>query len=324
MRIRAILALFCLGTGTLTGQQSDPVVMTFAGDLNLADNVEHYVGGRTDYVFERWKPGNHADIFMVNLENPVTTETTKVEKKYNFKMDPLYLKTLVDGGVTLVNCANNHVFDYGTGGIDDTMRYLDSLGILRVGVGHTLAEARKPVIIERKGRRIGFLGYFGDGDFAATSRRPGFAPRRSRDIVEDVKRLRSSVDFVVVNFHWGTERAAKPDEWQRTLAHRVIDAGADLIVGHHPHVLQGLEQYHGKWIAYSLGNFVFGGNSLSSYDTGVLNVTLNGPDCTVRLVPVTVRKWQPVPASGKSKEAVLRLVEERSSFGDESTQTGAQ
>jgi len=311
-------------SGSLYSQASQPVVMTFAGDLNLSENVERYVGDRVGYVFSAWKPGNESDIFMVNLENPVTRATEKVEKKYNFKMDPIYLQTLLDGGVTIVTCANNHVFDYGLQGIDDTMRNLDSAGIYRVGIGRSLADARKPVVLERKGKKIGFLGYFGGGDYAATSSRAGFAPRRTRDILKDVRKLRGSVDYIVVNFHWGAERKAIPEPWQRTLAHRVIDAGADLIVGHHPHVLQGLEEYHGKWIAYSLGNFVFGGNSLHTYQTAVLKVTLDEGTCHVELEPVSVRRWRPTPAKGKARETVLKLVEERSTFADESSvQTGA-
>ena len=311
-------------SGSLYSQSAPPVVMTFAGDLNLSENVERYVGDRVGYVFSAWKPGNESDIFMVNLENPVTRATEKVEKKYNFKMDPIYLQTLLDGGVTIVTCANNHVFDYGLQGLDDTMRNLDSVGIYRVGVGRSLADARRPVVLERKGKKIGFLGYFGGGDYAATSSRAGFAPRRTRDILKDIRELRNSVDYIVVNFHWGTERAAVPEPWQRTLAHRVIDAGADLVVGHHPHVLQGLEEYRGKWIAYSLGNFVFGGNSLNTYETAVLRVTLDEGMSRVELVPVTVRRWRPTPAKGTARETVLKLVEERSAFADESSaQTGA-
>ena len=318
-----VIASFML-SGSLYSQSNQPVVMTFAGDLNLSENVERYVGSRVGYVFSEWKPGNESDIFMVNLENPVTRATEKVEKKYNFKMDPIYLQTLLDGGVTIVTCANNHVFDYGLQGIDDTMRNLDSAGIYRVGIGRSLADSRTPVVLERKGKKIGFLAYFGGGDYAATSGRAGFAPRRTRDILKDVRKLRGSVDYVVVNFHWGAEREPIPELWQRTLAHKVIDAGADLIVGHHPHVLQGLEEYHGKWIAYSLGNFVFGGNSLNTYQTAVLKVTLDEGACRVELVPVSVRRWRPSPATGKARETVMKLVEERSAFADESSvQTGA-
>lgn len=300
--------------GTARAQVSEPITMLFAGDLTLSDNVERFVGSRMGYVFERWKPGREADIFMANLEHPITTWTERVEKKFNFKMSPAYGAILLDAGVTLVNSANNHVFDYGLQGIDDTMRYLDSLGIPHTGVGRNLKDARRPVVLERKGRKIGFLGYYGGGDFAATRDKPGFAPRYTRLIIEDVKALRTRVDYVVVNFHWGVERAPLPEEWQITLAHRVVDAGADLIIGHHPHVLQGIERYKGAVIAYSLGNFVFGGNSLHTYETGVLKVVLSDQGAEVDLIPVSVRRWQPQPSEGASRDSVIRLVRERSSL----------
>lgn len=322
-RILCVLAILA-SIGSARAQVSEPVRMLFAGDLTLSDNVEQFVGSRMGYVFERWKPGREADVFMVNLEHPITTWTERVEKKFNFKMSPAYGAILLDAGVTLVNSANNHIFDYGFQGIEDTMGYLDSLGIPYTGIGRNLKDARRPVILERKGRKIGFLGYFGGGDFAATSDTPGYAPRYTRFIVEDVKKLRKQVDYVVVNFHWGVERAPLPEEWQRTLAHRVVDAGADLIIGHHPHILQGIERYKGAVIAYSLGNFVFGGNSLHTYETGVLQVVLSDGGAEVDLIPVSIRRWQPQPSHGALRDSVLSLVRERSShFPENLFLTGA-
>jgi poly-gamma-glutamate synthesis protein (capsule biosynthesis protein) len=311
--IKQTLLVFSVMFSAASAQSADTVTMIFAGDLTLSDHVERFVGTRTGYVFGLWKPGREADIFMANLEHPVTTAVERVEKKFNFKMNPAMGATLLDAGLSLVNCANNHVFDYGFQGMDDTMRYLDSLEIPYVGLGRNIAEARRPVILERKGRKIGFLGYYGGGDFAATPSRQGFAPRVTRFIVEDVRKLRERVDYVVVNLHWGTERAPLPDDWQVTAAHRIVDAGADLIIGHHPHVLQGVERYKGKTIAYSLGNFVFGGNTAHTYETAVLKVALSDAGADIELLPVSVRKWQPFPSDDKTREAVLDLVRERSS-----------
>lgn len=312
MRNPVIIAIvLSAGFSLLPAQVSGSVTLLFAGDVTLSDNVEDAIGTDTSYVFRLWKPGEEADIFMVNLEHPVTRAMEKVEKKYNFKMNPASIGTLKDGRVSLVNCANNHVFDYGLQGIEETIRNLDSAGVKYVGIGKNLKDARSPVILDVRGRRFGFLGYFGGGDFEATANRAGYAPRFERYVLEDVKALRKNVDFVVVNFHWGTERAPEPDPWQVRLAHRVVDAGADLIIGHHPHVLQGIEYYRGKHIAYSLGNFVFGGNTQHTYETGALKVTV-GDSVEVELVPVSVRRWQPSPSVGDVKRKVLQLVEERS------------
>lgn len=325
MRNLLILTLIVFaGFSLLPAQNSEPVTLLFAGDVTLSDNVEKAIGTDTSYVFRLWKPGEEADIFMVNLEHPVTRVTERVEKKYNFKMNPAAIGTLKDGRVSLVNCANNHVFDYGLQGIEETIRNLDSAGVKYVGIGKNLRDARTPIILDAKGRRFGFLGYYGGGDFEATAKRPGFAPRYERYILEDVRSLKKKVDFVVVNFHWGTERAPEPDTWQVRLAHRVVDAGADLIVGHHPHILQGIEQYQGKHIAYSLGNFVFGGNTQHTYETGVLKVTV-GDSVDVELIPVSVRRWQPSPAVGETKRKVLQLVEDRSqNFTKTQNETGVE
>lgn len=306
-------------------QDRDTLVLVFAGDVVLSDNVERSVRERTDYVFEMWKPGREADVFMVNLEHPVTTATERVEKKFNFKMNPAYGATLLDAGISLVNVANNHIFDYGHQGMEDTMRFLDSLGIAYVGVGRNLSEARKPVVIRKKGRTVGFLGYFGGGDYAAGRNTIGFAPRYARFMVEDIRALKKRAEYVVVNLHWGVERALAPDEWQVRLAHRLVDAGADLIVGHHPHVLQGVERYKHATIAYSLGNFVFGGNSRHTYETGILKVTLAGAEPAVELVPVSVVRWQPRPSMESVARQVLDSVRLRSlNFQNHPFLTGAE
>lgn len=323
LKCLAIVALVV--SASVHAQEQDTLVLMFAGDVVLSDNVERHVRGRTDYVFQQWKPGREADVFMVNLEHPVTTATERVEKKFNFKMDPAYGATLLDGGITLVNVANNHIFDYGHQGMEDTMRFLDSLGIAYTGVGRNLAEARKPVVIRKKGWSVGFLGYFGGGDYSAGRTTIGFAPRYARFMVEDIRSLKRKVDYVVVNLHWGVERAPEPEDWQIRLAHRLVDAGADLIVGHHPHILQGIERYKNATIAYSLGNFVFGGNSRHTYETGVLKVTLGGSEPLVELMPVSVVLWQPSPATDPVARQVLDLVRERSmNFQNHPFLTGAE
>lgn len=301
----------------LFSQTEQPVVLLFAGDVVLSRHIESQVGDRFDYVFDKWNEVGPYDVFMVNLEHPVTQATTKVPKEFNFKMHPKYLRTLQLGGINIINAANNHVADYGLQGIYDTMRYLDSAGIRYVGIGKNLAEARKPVIFEKNGKKIGFLGYHGGGKFAAMGHQAGIAPRYGQYIAEDVARLRPEVDYVIVNFHWGTELEENPSNGQIQLAHQVIDAGADLIVGHHPHILQGIERYKGKVIAYSLGNFIFGGNFRSSYSTAVLKVALSTTGADVGLLPIQVSDWQPHLPSERVKAEVFDVIRKRSEFFSE-------
>ena len=302
---------------SLFSQTRRPIVLLFAGDVTLARHIDSDVGSRVDYVFERWHEIGEYDIFTVNLENPITLYDRPEEKEFVFKMHPRYVRTLAAGRVTIVDLANNHIGDYGARGLDDTMKYLDSAGIQYVGAGRDLEQARRPIIIEKEGEKIGFLAYAG-GTFAAKDNRAGFAPRSESYIMADVKNLRSRVDYVVVSFHWGAELAERPSQGQIRLAHNVIDAGADLVVGHHPHTLQGIERYKGGVIAYSLGNFVFGGNGLSSYPTAVLKVVLQDRSATVELVPIQVTRWQPHLPSDLVRAAVFDLVRDRSQMFSES------
>jgi poly-gamma-glutamate synthesis protein (capsule biosynthesis protein) len=292
--------------------QVDRIVLNFAGDCTLAGHFETFVGDRMDYPFDKMKWFGEADVSMVNLENPITMRGQKVPKEFNFRMHPAFCQVLLNGGVDVVTLANNHVMDYGDQGVFDTVHYLDSVGIKHVGAGANLNEARKSVIISVKGKKIGFLAYFGGGLYAATAKRAGTAPRKENLIVEDVRKLRNEVDFVVVNFHWSEEMRNFPNEEQQRLAHRTIDAGADLIIGHHPHVLQGIEKYRHGIIAHSLGNFIFGGNSRREYDTIVLQITIQAEQVIPTVIPIHVHEWQPYRLEGFEADRVIGQVKEYS------------
>jgi poly-gamma-glutamate synthesis protein (capsule biosynthesis protein) len=307
--------VLCLLPGFLWSQHRSDTSATviFAGDLNFAANFEYAAQYRPINVFARWKRIGKYDLMMVNLENAITQSIDSMEKEFVFKMKPEYLSQLSSAGISIVNCANNHTADFGVEGILETIQQLDSSGIRHTGIGRNLAEARKPVVLHVNGIRIGFLGYGGSRTFIASRTLPGTTSRSQWLILEDIKRLRSRVDFIVINLHWGDELETKPDSNQIILAHRMIEGGADLIVGHHPHVLQGIERYHGKIIAYSLGNFVFGGHSRSANsETAVLKVRFAKDTMEVQAVPVSVRNWQPAPADSSAAYRVLQCLQERS------------
>jgi poly-gamma-glutamate synthesis protein (capsule biosynthesis protein) len=313
--MRFALVILWLVAPRIFGQSSPPeetVTIVFAGDVTLADALEASLGERTEEVFDNWDVGEK-DLLMVNLENPITTSQATLPKEFNFKMRPRYVGALKRGRVDIVNLANNHTYDFGSSGLVETMRVLDSMGIAYVGAGTNLEDARQPVIYTVRGVRIGFLGFHGRGAvWNATATKPGVAPRTESVILEDVEKLRPLVDFVVVNFHWGTELAEIPDRAQITLAHQTIDAGADLIIGHHPHVLQGIEDYKGKVIAYSLGNFVFGGNTQANYSTAVLKAQISRRGVVFDIVPVQIKKYRPQIASEKTAASVLGQMKARS------------
>ncbi len=311
--VRAIADVQFQGEGT-SRDTLGQVKLYIAGDCTFANHFEEYVDTRFEYPFERLGWFSEADICMVNLENPITTSSKRVAKEFNFKMHPKYLRVLLASGIDVVSLANNHTYDYGPEGLLETIRLLDSVGIRHVGAGENLEEARKPAIFEIKGIRVAFLGYFGRGSYAASASKPGVAPRVDAFVKDDIQKLKQKerVDYIVVAFHWGKEKALYPDDWQVNLAHLAVETGADLVVGHHSHVLQGIERYKGGVVAYSLGNFLFGGNSRRTYDTVVLQVELRPGKNRVSLIPIRVRDWQPYRLSGTEGEKVISTVAELS------------
>ncbi len=307
--------VLCLLPGVLWSQQKpdSSATIIFTGDLNLAANFEYAAKHRPIKIFSRWDSIGEYDLMMVNLENAVTRSIDSMDKEFVFKMKPDYLPQLRSAGISIVNCANNHAADFGAEGILETIQRLDSAGIRHTGIGRNLSEARKPVILDINGVRIGFLGYGGSREFIASRTRPGTTSRSQWLILEDINRLRPQVDFVVINLHWGEELETEPDSNQIILAHTIIEGGADLIVGHHPHVLQGIERYLGKIVAYSLGNFVFGGNSRCiNSETAVLKVRFAKDTMEVQAVPVSIRNWQPEAADTSVANRVFQCLLKRS------------
>lgn len=289
--------------------------MVFAGDVTLSKYFAHDVGDNFSYPFAYMHWFGEADITMVNLETPMTAGGTRQHKEFTFHGRPKYGGMLKDAGVDLVTLANNHIFDYGKDGLLDTIELLDSLGIQHVGAGMNIDSARSPVIIEVRGMSIGFLGYLDsirtNNLHFATPVSGGPARWDTSYFLQDIAKLKAQTNFVVVNVHWGVEKSRSPFHRQRELAHRAIDAGADLIIGHHPHVLQGIERYRGKVIAYSLGNFLFGGNSLSSYSTAVLKISIpasSPADAQASVIPVGAHHWQLSELKGMPALRILNTI----------------
>ena len=294
-----------------------PVILRFAGDCLLADHYEDAVGEHGDSAFAGFDLLGTADLSVVNLECPVTVRGEKIKKPYNFRMNPAFLSALTGAGIDIVNIANNHIFDYGKQGLFDTISYLDSVGLWHVGAGRTEGEAETPVIVQAGKRRIGFQGYYGGGEAPpASGSNPGVVPRSLPVILSDINsfRKRDSVDYVVVVLHWGTEKATVPDNGQIQFAHALIDGGADAVIGHHPHVLQGIETYKTGVIVYSLGNFVFGGNSRDTYDTGLFEIALGKRSVSYRFIPIRLQGWKLMPLAGRDADAVRSSVARLSSI----------
>lgn len=284
----------------------DPTVtLMFGGDVTLADSFAELMGKDYGKAFAKLDEYRQADLAMVNLENPLTKAANPMpDKQFNFKSDPESVKVLQAGGVDVVTIANNHSMDFQAAGLQETMTTLDQAGIQHIGAGENVTQARRPDIIDVKGQRIAYLAYYGE-EYGAEANKPGVNSILEQRIAEDIKAIRDQVDWVVVNYHWGQESADYPADWQTQLGRFTIDHGADLVVGHHPHVLQGAEIYRGRPIVYSLGNFIFGGNSRADYDTAVLKVALNDQQMKVEFLPIEVKDYQPQVVSGDKGQKIL-------------------
>jgi hypothetical protein len=234
-----------------------------------------------------------ADLTLANFENPVIRDSVYHPDATTFTGDLRLMPELDQAGIDGVTLGNNHILDAGTTGLDETMGHLDDAGIAHAGAGMDLAEARKPMIFDVGGTKIGVLSYMGvpNYDWAwATESAPGTAPLLENLMEEDIKRLRPKVDLVVVSPHWGIEYMATPEPEQVKLAHAAVDAGADIFIGGHAHWPKGIEMYKGKPIYYGVGNFLLDQSWSEETSTAIFaDVTLYGDDVVqTRPVPFII------------------------------------
>ncbi len=281
----------------------------FDYDTSLNAYYENY---GADYFFSNVKSIFSADdLTIANFEGTLTDSEDREDKEYAFKAPAEYAGILTSGSVEAVNTANNHSHDYGNQGYEDTISALDSAGILNFGYDKTL-------VTEVKGIKVGLVGIYELKDHL----------ERKEQLKQNIAKVKAEgAQITIVIFHWGNEKEEVPDSNQTTLAHLAIDEGADLVCGHHPHVLQGIEEYKGKNIVYSLGNFCFGGNQYpSDMDTMIFQQTFtvdqNGvkADNVTNIIPCSVssdsdyNNYQPTPAEGDEAARILNKIQERTAM----------
>lgn len=249
------------------------------------------------------------DLTIANLEGTFTDLKTRADKTYAFKGPAEFVKILTSSSVESVTLANNHSRDYGMQSLTDTRNTLDSAGVIHFGYDVTK-------VVEVKGIKVGLVGIYELIDHTG----------RAQQVKDNIAKVKSEgAEIVIVIFHWGIERDAAPNSHQTMLGRLAIDEGADLVCGHHPHVLQGIETYKGKNIVYSLGNFCFGGNSNpSDKDTMIFQqtftVTKDGvkDDNVTNVIPCSLsseknrNNYQPTPATGSEAERIMKKIKDRS------------
>ncbi len=220
-----------------------------------------------------------ADIVLGNLEGAISDTGADTGKLYSFRFAPGSLGALKKAGFDVLNVANNHVADWGWEPFVDSLARIKSAGIFSIGGGVNSAEAASPAVIEKNGVRIGFLGFSDVGPRQAGNGVPGVLTVAGSDIEKIVAEAKNKSDQLIVAIHFGAEYESLHNERQEEIAHRLIDAGADAVIGHHPHVIQDDEWYNGGYIAYSLGNFIFDQNFSSETMEGLtvyLTITKDG------------------------------------------------
>jgi gamma-polyglutamate biosynthesis protein CapA len=221
-----------------------------------------------------------SDLTIGNLEGPITNSGAPVLKKGNliFRGNPLCIPYLYNAGFRVFNLANNHSMDYGAKGMSESIRLLNNGGISTFGGGLNKEAAEKPKYMNINGIKIGLLGFsaFPPEGYFCFEDRPDVAHLEENRLYGMIKAAKKNCDILIVMFHWGEEFSYYASEHQKTVAHLACDSGADIVIGHHPHVLQGVEKYKGKYIFYSLGNFIFDRQIPSGTDeTGILQLLID-------------------------------------------------
>lgn len=284
---------------------------TFDYDTSLNAYYENY---GADYFLQNVKDIFSADdLTIANFEGTLTDSDEREDKTFAFKAPASYASILTGGSVEAVNTANNHSHDYGEQSFNDTLAALDDAGIVHFGYDET-------AVMDVKGIKVGLVGIYELHDHL----------EREQQLKDNIAKVKADgAQLIVVIFHWGNETETVPDSNQTTLGRIAIDEGADLVCGHHPHVLQGIETYKGKNIVYSLGNFCFGGNSSpSDMDTMIYQQTFtidqNGvkTDNVTNIIPCSIssaaydgyNNYQPTPAEGDEATRILGKINERSSW----------
>lgn len=250
---------------------------------------DHLFSGVTSYF-------QQADLVLANLEGPVSLRGLPIRKTTRFRYRPECLAALKRAGIGAVTIANNHTLDYGRTALLDTLAYLKQAGIPYLGAGPNGALAHQPLIITINHLTLGLLAY-NDYPYIGIKydhEKATVARATPQLIRQDIERLRGKVDVLITSFHWGNEFSTRPNQRQRYLAHLAVDLGADLVIGHHPHVLQPSEIYKSKLIVYSLGNFIFAMHKPPRNRSAILQCVLSPNQVSdVKLIPLVIKGCRP-------------------------------
>jgi poly-gamma-glutamate synthesis protein (capsule biosynthesis protein) len=309
----ASTATVAASTSTISASTAPAATLVAVGDIRL--------DGPVGAIIARLGPGAPtadireplaADIVFGNLEGSITRRGEKQPKTWNFRAPPKNLACLKEAGFTVLNVANNHTMDFGREGFEDTVAAVRKRGFLLVGGGRDRQEAEALRIARAGSLKVGFLGFTSTFPQEAWAKRhrPGVAYSDFDRFPAIIRAARPLCDVLVVSFHGGTELAPEPNEIQKSFARAAIEAGADLVIGHHPHVLQAVEVYRGKPILYSLGNFLFVSPNPDTRATVIARAALTPSGVrSIEFVPVDGNWGRPRRADAAVRQAALQALD---------------
>jgi poly-gamma-glutamate synthesis protein (capsule biosynthesis protein) len=287
----------------------DELTLSAVGDILLDRDVRIAMGSDYAYPYEEVVEDlREADLLIGNLECPLTTKENPVLKDpvIIFKADTQNAAALKEAGFDILNLANNHTMDYDATGLRETVAVLREEGLLYTGASLPRSEGQVPLIVEKNGCRIGFLGYsvFPPEGYISQEGKADVSRYYEEQTAIEIENVRQSCDLLVVSFHWGKEFDYYPSERQKDIAHQAVDAGADLILGHHPHVLQEMEEYGGAYILYSLGNFIFDKQIPRGTDESMIaKITVRDKKIVeVDTIPLCIENCRPTRINGSFDE----------------------
>jgi poly-gamma-glutamate capsule biosynthesis protein CapA/YwtB (metallophosphatase superfamily) len=288
------------------------VSLIAVGDIMLGGRSRRVIAARgSGYPFEAVLPAlNRAWLVMGNLEGPFARFAPRQERNFCYRMNPDLANAIAGAGIGVLTLANNHLMDCGRTGVLETLAALDAAGIAAIGAGIDSHRARRSIIKRAGSVSIGLLGYYWNQRCGSRTDEPGCAVDSPEALAEDIGFLRPQVDRIVVTFHWGVPYLREPSADDRAKARCAIDCGADVVVGHHPHVIQPFEIYRKRPILYSVGNFTFG--SANSRAEGLMaGFTFEGDAIVVHIFPLYVKNrdpridYRPAVLCGASGQRIL-------------------
>ncbi|MDM5188108.1 CapA family protein [Bacillus sp. DX4.1] len=303
---------------TETKKKEDPeITLTFSGDTMFDWQLRPVIQSKgSDYPFEHVKKEiKKADFSFVNLESTFTTRDKKYPGQlFWIKSDPSTLQTIKNMGYDIVNIGNNHTLDYGQDGLMDTISHVEELKLPYIGAGKNANDAYTAREVTVKGKKFKFLSFvrfIPEFNWVAGKDKPGVTNGYDINLVtKTIKEQKKDADYMIVYMHWGVEKSNRPVDYQKQYVPQMVEAGADAIVGSHPHQLQGFEYYKKVPVAYSLGNFLFPDYVKGhSAETGVLTMKFKGKDVQMSFNPYIIRNNQISPVDAQEKKTMLQYLQ---------------